>query len=357
LKALNDSRNPVVYEDMTRYAGFIALACLLAPAIAMADDKFEVAGEKRIPPIPHLSPFGQSPIDPIDFGALSPDGRFVLIIRAGRLTTRPLESVEEKQILPQGSIPEGSYWASWSADGKWIYYLQTNPSVQAGVLDLWRVETASSNKELVIKSAAKPYSGRPTVSPDGRSIVFHRDAALMIATVDGKNERVLLERGVSPMGDLTWSPDSTQILGIVYSSNQWGLSLLTVSTGQVKPLAPWKGVIAWIAWPSWSSGPFLCFWPIDAATRATQSANHDIGHPNYQIWHLRLPQEEHTQVTHETVGSFILFGAGAEGHSLVVARAFEPTRWNYLTTLLSIWGAHVPNASDFQTTLLLTLKK
>jgi len=343
---------------MFRHTGWIALACLLAPVIAMAGDKFEVAAEKRIPAIPHLSPYGKSPNDPIDFGALSPDGRFVLTIKAGRLTTRPLESVEEKQILPPGSIAAGSYWACWSADGKWIYYLQSEPGKQTGILDLWRVETVSLKKELAIKSAAKPYSGVPNPSPDGRSVVFHRGAALMIATIDGKGERVLLERGASPGGDLTWSPDSTQILAVVYSNGRWELGLLTVSTGQVKLMSPWNGGIGGSVWPSWSSGPFLCFWQIDAAARAAMSAKHEMGHANYQIWHLRLPQEERTQLTHEPVGSFILFGAGSDGHSLVAARALEPTSWSLLSrALLSIWGAHVPNASDFQTTLLLTLRK
>jgi hypothetical protein len=122
---------------------------------------------------------------------------------------------------------------------------------------------------------------------------------------------------------------------------------------------PWNGGIGSIIWPSWSSGPFLSFWQIDAAARAAMSAKHEMGHPNYQIWHLRLPQEERTQLTHEPVGSFILFGAGPDGHSLVAARALEPTvRWNFLlTTLLLTWGAHMPNHSDFQTTLLLTLRK
>src|SRR5580658_7014453 len=112
---------------MIGHRGRIALACLLAPAIAIGADKFEVTAEKRIPAIPARSPSGQSPFDPIDYGALSPDGKFVLTIKASRLTIRPLESHEGKEILPAGSIPEGAgdYWACWSADGKSIYYLQT----------------------------------------------------------------------------------------------------------------------------------------------------------------------------------------------------------------------------------------
>src|SRR5580658_9175012 len=78
------------------------VACFLAPTLALAGDKIEVLAERQIPAIPHASPFGQTPFDPIDFGALSPDGRFVLIIKAGRLSVRPLESEDEKQILPQG---------------------------------------------------------------------------------------------------------------------------------------------------------------------------------------------------------------------------------------------------------------
>src|SRR5580658_10133286 len=97
---------------------FLAVTLLLAPAMIHA--QFHVITEKQILPIPDdcfsLSRFGNC-------GVLTPDGKSVVIGRAGRLSIRPLESMEEKEILPRGSV-SGSLGdgAGLSMNGKWLYY-------------------------------------------------------------------------------------------------------------------------------------------------------------------------------------------------------------------------------------------
>lgn len=70
-----------------------AIAFLLAPAMAIgADGQFELVSERQIPAN-------------VAFGAVAADGRSLLIISNGRLAIRPLESQEERELLPAGSIP------------------------------------------------------------------------------------------------------------------------------------------------------------------------------------------------------------------------------------------------------------
>jgi hypothetical protein len=98
-------------KDFPHFVFFVTLAGLIGSVIPGAiqakslsrlmgaDDRFQVASEKAILEIPGLYRPGQS----LSFAALSPDGRSVLIVKAGRLTVRPLESGEEATALHANS--------------------------------------------------------------------------------------------------------------------------------------------------------------------------------------------------------------------------------------------------------------
>jgi hypothetical protein len=279
------------------------LALLLTTAIAAGPgDKFEMVAERQILEIPSGVRFNQC-------SALSPDGRSVATGSGG--------------------------WASWSKDGKWIYYLQR--ADQPWITNLWRMEVATLKKEVLIKNAGGVTARSPQPSPDDKSIAFYRGEKLMLSGADGQNERVLLERDTSRF--LVWSPDSSQIL----LSTKW--TLLTVASGQARTLAPVNGNVTSIAWPSWSSGPFVCVFERRAESRPTTG----------KIWHLSLPSGELTEVTHGPSSYVEIFGAAASGYSLVAQRLpQQASGWNLLDSVFAMFGSK-PNR--FEHTVILTLKK
>ena len=356
-----------VCRKALRYvATFAAMAGLIAPGIpaviqatsasrSAASDKFVVASERAVLEVPGMYRPGQT----LGFGAISPDGRSVLIIRAGRLTIRPLESREEKELLPQGSVATigNESWATWAADGKSIYYLQMTD--QPGVTDLWRLDPISRKQKRLIENAGGVITAMPQPSPDGRSIAFFRGKSLMVATADGQGERTLWENSeATKWPDVAWSPDNSQILAPAYSQGLLKLNLVTVATGQVRPLAPWRGRIISMVWPSWSSGPFLCALVLSAG-------GSEDSVPVRQIWHLTLPQDERIQVTTDRLGYSKIFGAGTSGYSLVVQRVPpRPGLWEQAMDFLATlgpgqhgFGYAIQPPDGFQPTVLLTLKK
>jgi Tol biopolymer transport system component len=300
---------------MNHQSAIAVLACLLATAVAIAatpsqtasrsaaGDKFVVASERPVLEVPGLYRPSQS----LSFAALSPDGRSVLIVKAGRLTIRPLESWEEKQLLPQGSVATvgNEAWTAWSADGKFIYYLRLTD--RAGITDLWRLDIDTRKQKRLIENAGGVITAMPQPSPDGKSIAFFRGKTLMLAATDGQSERVLWQDGeATKWPGVTWSPDSSQILAPAFSGGFLKLNLLTVATGQAQRLPPVRGRILSMIWPSWSSGPFLCGFVLPSGM------NGDFL-PVRQIWHLSLPQNELTQVTTDPLGYSKIFGAGTGG--------------------------------------------
>ena len=287
-------------------------------------------------------------------GSLSPDGKTVLILYAGRLTVRPTQSFEEKEILPAKTVAMviGGNWAVSSPDGKWIYYPQTTD--RPSILEAWRVDTASRKKERVITVLSPSWMASPVPSPDGKSIAFFQVKTLMLADANGRNERPLWD-GTGFGGEfggwpLVWSPDSSQILVPTLPHH---LSLITVATGQIRPLPGWDDPIVSAVWPQWSSGPFLCVkhgHPVSMDLRSV---------PNCQIWHLSLPDGLRMPVTDASQGYLRIFGMGPEGHSLghslIVERTPPPPDW-WDSFMMFLWQTSARHIPDFQPTVMLTLR-
>ena len=267
------------------------------------------------------------------------------------MTTRPLESSEEKELLPPGSTRAAlGAWGGWSPDGKWIYYTQAND--KPGFNDLWRLNVATLKKELLIKNAGGVSTSPPTPSPDGASIAFFRGKSLMLAGAEGRNERVLYEEHDPSTRGLVWSADSSQLLFPIgfYDANETKLGLLTVATKQVKSLAPFKGSVFSMVWPSWSSGPFLVgrVWDRTAGYPLKSSA----------IWYLSLPQDQRTEITHEPARYAAILGAGADGFSLVAQRMVPPpSGWDHFVEVLNSFGMSLPVQGNFHPSVILMLKK
>jgi hypothetical protein len=120
------------------------------------------------------------------------------------------------------------------------------------------------------------------------------------------------------------------------------LDLVNATTGVKRRLAPWKGAVSSIIWPSWASGVFLCVLEPD------EGAGHDG-----RIWHLRLPSEERTQVTREPTSYYGILGAGPDAYSLVVGHMPPlPGQWDHLLEWFGVpYNPNVPH------TVVLSLKK
>jgi hypothetical protein len=317
---------------------FAVLALLLTPAVVNgAEKEFEVAAERLIPPVPFNPGYSGS----------SRDGKSWLIVNAGRLTVRPLESRDETELMPPGSIytGSGSAWASWSADGKWIYYLQRTD--KPGINDYWRIDIANRRKELVIKNAGGVTSASPQPSPDGKSIVFYRGSALMLADTAGGHERLVCEKcGTGRF--LVWSPDSSRILLATGFDPARGtrLSLLTVATSQLKVLGAVDGIANSMVWPSWGSGFFVCSWQY---SRAQQTVAR-------KIWYLNLPGGQPTLVTKGPSNYSALLGATADS-GLVAQRLPAASGWDFFGRLSEVVGLSETKPPSGPATVILTLKK
>ena len=193
---------------------------------------------------------------------------------------------------------------------------------------------------------------RPAASPDGKSIAFYRGPVLMMAGIGGQNERVLCESCDPAVRDVVWSPDSSQLLLVPsYQAKDMRLHLLTIATGRTRKLAASDtNRIASIVWPSWSSGPFLSEYVVIRGQ--IQSS---------QIWLLNLPQDEQIQVTQDPENIYFrIFGAGADGYSLIAQRWPPPPNgwdelWGYFTKF--VWNPPQAYPRGQVTTVILTLKK
>ena len=103
--------------------------------------------------------------------------------------------------LSKGSV---AYWASFTSDGKWIYFNEGNSS------KIFRVKPDGTHQEEVT-------DGRDAnISPDGKKLVFtqkgQKDWGVWTMDSDGKNRKQIIPNeseigGIAPV----WSPDSKRV--------------------------------------------------------------------------------------------------------------------------------------------------
>jgi len=152
----------------------------------------------------------RSPKSEERYPAWSPDGKqFVFTSnRGGDSTTFNLyiaktdgSKVRQLTQLPTGGV---AYWASWTADGRWIYFNEGNTAM------IHRVQPNSKKHEKITE-------GRDAnISPDGKRLVFTQAGkngyGVWVMNADGSNRRQIIPNeskigGIAPV----WSPDGQQI--------------------------------------------------------------------------------------------------------------------------------------------------
>ena len=153
----------------------------------------------------------------IDDVALSPDGRYLLVIRkeppGPSLWLRQLESGSDVQLLP----PQGARTlleAQFTPDGSYVLYTLSDEG--RTLLTLYRMPVLGGTPRRLVVDI----DSTSAFSPDGKRIAYvrnspeHREQALLIANADGTGEKTLAtRRSADGKGFLT----STSGLGPVWS--------------------------------------------------------------------------------------------------------------------------------------------
>lgn len=113
----------------------------------------------------------------------------------------------------------------WSSDGNKIVFVSNQDNLlTGGAPDIYTENAAGTNLLRLTTSSSGTGNRRPTWSPDGSMIAFHRFSGstnnLMIMNADGTNQRMLVPDEVDDSWSPRWSPDSTRVMFGEPSGNQ-----------------------------------------------------------------------------------------------------------------------------------------
>jgi len=195
--------------------------------------------------------------------AISPDGRYVVYAEeeAGlqSLWLRQIATPNNVQISPPAEVRYRGL--TFSRDGNYIYIVKEEKTEGrfTGYRTLYRLAVLGGSARKLITDVDSPV----TVSPDGSRLAFirwaERESSLIVANVDGTNERVLASRKTTGSGYAyaatpAWSPDGTFIAVPVEhwaGQHRITVSAVPVAGGPERNLASpsWfsVGPIGWLA--------------------------------------------------------------------------------------------------------------
>jgi len=132
------------------------------------------------------------------------------------LRLRQLATGSDQEILPPAEAT--LFGPEVSPDGGWVYY-----GVRREEGSLYRLPMLGGHPQRVLEDVA----GEFDISPNGKRIAFQRDGGekgleLMVADIDGSDQRVLLDRTSQGQDQLAWSGDGERI---VFADRDPSLSL------------------------------------------------------------------------------------------------------------------------------------
>jgi Tol biopolymer transport system component/DNA-binding winged helix-turn-helix (wHTH) protein len=203
-----------------------------------------------------------------------------------------LESGERWEVLPPD--PALCWGMRFTADGKSLFYIATQPNSTISVLYRVNVANKSQEAQQVMVNIDSPIA----LSPDDKQIAFirsfpgqHRDV-LVVADADGTNETERASRqhpNKFSFSSPSWSPDGRLIAVGASRSNKLEFTLIAVPLDGSDPveLCPWewKDVRA-VAWSGNGKGLYFS---------ATALYSNSL-----QIWRLSYPDCVAQRITNDT---------------------------------------------------------
>ncbi len=224
--------------------------------------------------------------------AVSPDGRYITHVtheaEGDSLWVRQISSPADIRIA--GPSASEFAWVAFARDGNSVLLLTLDRG--KGDTELLRVPTLGGPAE-----KAAHDTGPVGFSPDGVSMAFirnyHEESRLMVADIDGSNERSLASHRQPEYFNITWnapawSPDGKTIACPVGLSSELGqyetITGIDLASGAEHRLTEsrWQQV----GQPQWSKNGLL----ITAAERSTDPQ---------QVWHVSLSGGTTKRITHD----------------------------------------------------------
>ena len=185
----------------------------------------------------------------VQMPVLSPDGRWIVFFREMGNETFNLWVVPASGGAPiqLTSGVHADVFPGWFPSGDRIAFTSSRPSapgerkvfVMTIPFDARTGRSAGPAQQVSLEEARFP-----TVSPDGRRIVFNAGGRLMVVPSAGGTARTVVQVDGRVLGGGAWSPDGREIyfMARLRGSNDYRLMRVSADSGQAQPLSwstPW----------------------------------------------------------------------------------------------------------------------